>query len=96
MADNSSEPVDLSFPPEAPQYLAWQVLGPEFVGFIVQVFVSGAAFQAATRCYSNSSTLSKNMRRVLSVVLVLNALTTANTIWEMLLWATNQDRSADA
>jgi hypothetical protein len=75
---------------------AWQVLGPSFLGFALQILFSGACYHSATQCFSTRSVLSSNMRKVLAVVLFLNTCFLATVFAELLLWGTEQDRSQES
>lgn len=81
--------------PLASQKLAWAILGPGMVGWLVQTLVTGACLERAIQCYSPTSTLTRNMKRVLTVVLVLNIIVEINTFAEALMWVSTQKRDED-
>ena len=96
MSDSSDTALTgITTPSLASQKLAWEILGPGMMGWLVQTLVTGACLEKAIKCYSSSSTLTKNMKRVLTVVLVLNVLVEINTFAEALMWVSTQQRDEE-
>jgi len=80
---------------EATQQFAWLVLGPQFVGWMLQIFVSGISFHSATLLLLKTTLISRRMRVVLIITLVLLGMCLCTTVADLLLWGTTQQRSRD-
>jgi hypothetical protein len=87
---------DMETPPYASQTFAWQALGSEFVGLLVQIFVSAVCYSSAIHLWSNKpGSLSRNTKIVLGVALVLNTVSFISSVANVLLWGTTQTRDED-
>jgi hypothetical protein len=80
----------------ASQSFAWQALGPSFIGYIIQIFLTGACCHSAARFFTKTSVLGRNMKIVLALTTALNILATLSVIASTLLWGTTQKRDADS
>lgn len=77
----------------ASQQFAWQTLGPLFVGLMLQIFVAGMCYVSAGQILTaKKSPLSKKMKAILAVTLILNTVSLGSSVANLLLWGTTQHR----
>lgn len=79
----------------ATQHFAWLVLGPQFAGWMLEIFICGVCFHSATQLMTAKHMMSKKMRAVLIVTLMLLAMSLVTTIADLLYWGSWQERSQD-
>lgn len=73
-------------------------LGPSFIGWSVQLLVTGATWQAASPHFlpAKHSHLSNRLRYLLNVIVILNTIVCGLTFFEVFYWGTRQFRTPDA
>lgn len=82
---------DVSTP--ASQKFAYLILGPQFIGWMLQIFFSGICFHSATHILTSANVLSRKMKIILVITMILLFMSLVTTVADLLLWGSTQKRS---
>jgi len=82
---------DVSTP--ASQEFAYLILGPQFIGWMLQIFLAGICFHSATNILTSANVLSRKMKIILVITMILLFMSLLTTVVDLLLWGSTQKRS---